>query len=39
MTVKREDLMENYEGGMQDEDKKEQMYTVGWRIHWDDRKL
>jgi hypothetical protein len=26
---RREDLMENYERGLQDEDKKEQMYAVG----------
>jgi len=29
MMVRREDLMENYEGGMQDTDKKEEMYAVG----------
>jgi hypothetical protein len=38
MTFRRQDLMKKYEGGMQDKIKKEQMCTLGWRIHWHDVK-
>jgi len=30
--------LEEYEGWMQDEDKKEHVYAVGWRIYWHDSK-